>query len=328
MRYLTTVSKSPGAGRIGFALGVAFACLVGGALARPAAAQSPAAQSPAAQPAAAQPAAAQPAPALPAPPAAETPSVVVPSFWDPKRRPERPDVTRLPTQIRFVATEDYPPFSFRGEDGRPTGFNVDVARAICTELAIRCTLEIVPFEALVEALESGKADAAIGGIAVTPASREQIDFTDRYFRSPARFVGSRGDALAEVTPDALASKKVGVVAGTAHEAYLRDFFGEIAIRPYPDAEAARVALQKNEVDLVFGDGVQLALWLNGTGSGNCCRFVGGPFTESLYFGEGMGIAVKRGNDALRQSLNYALAQLWEEGAYTDLYLRWFPISVY
>lgn len=256
------------------------------------------------------------------------PAVAVPGFWDPKRRPDRPDVTRLPTQIRFVTTDDYPPFNFRGEDGRPVGFNVDVARAICTELAIRCTLEVMPFDALVEALETGKADAAIAGLAITPASREKLDFTDRYFRSPARFVARRGDAATRVTPDALASKSVGVVADTSHEAYLRDFFGEIAIKPYADSETVRAALQKGDVDLIFGDGVQLALWLNGTASNNCCAFVGGPFTESLYFGEGMGIAVKRGNEALRQSLNYALAQLWEEGVYTDLYLRWFPISVY
>ncbi|WP_371348979.1 transporter substrate-binding domain-containing protein [Ancylobacter sp. IITR112] len=253
---------------------------------------------------------------------------MVPGFWDPKRRPERPDVTRLPVQIRFVTTEDYPPFSFRGEDGRPTGFNVDIARAICTELAIRCTLEILPFDELVEALESGKADAAIAGIAISAASRERSDFSDRYFRSPARFVARRGDGELKVTPNALASKSVGVVGDTAHEAYLRDFFNEIAIRRFADADMARAALQKGEVDLLFGDGVQLALWLNGTASAGCCVFVGGPFTESLYFGEGMGIAVKRGNDPLRQSLNYALAQLWEEGVYTDLYLRWFPISVY
>lgn len=317
MRYLFLVSKSPVTvlRRAGgaFLLLSALACFAPGASAQPA--------PPATPPAASAP------PSLATPPAAPA-SVVVPGFWDPKRRPDRPDVTRLPTQIRFVSTEDYPPFSFRGEDGRPTGFNVDIARAICSELAIRCTLEILPFEALAEALASGKADAAIAGIAITPATRETLDFSDRYFRSPARFVARRGAGDAKVTPDALGSKTVGVVGGTAHEAYLHDFFGEIAVRAFPDTDAARAALRKGEVDLIFGDGVQLALWLNGTASENCCAFVGGPFTESLYFGEGMGIAVKRGNDALRQSLNYALAQLWEEGVYTDLYLRWFPISVY
>ncbi|MCS0500966.1 transporter substrate-binding domain-containing protein [Ancylobacter mangrovi] len=268
---------------------------------------------------------------------ARLPAVDVPGFWDPKRRPDRPDVTQLPTQIRFVTTEDYPPFSFRGEDGRPAGFNVDIARAICQELAITCTLEIMPFGDLVAALDEGKADAAIAGIAITPESRKTVDFTDRYFRSPARFVGRRVDLPTgagaqatpeQVTPGSIASKTVGVIGGTAHEAFLRDLFAETAIRAYPDAAALRAALRKGEVDLIFGDGVELALWLNGTQSQNCCAFVGGPFTESRYFGEGMGVAVKRGNEALRQSLNYAFAQLWEEGVYTDLYLRWFPISVY
>ncbi|HEY9214677.1 MAG TPA: transporter substrate-binding domain-containing protein [Ancylobacter sp.] len=265
-------------------------------------------------------------------PAQGAASVAVPGFWDPKRRPERPDITRLPTQIRFVTTDDYPPFSFRSEDGRPAGFNVDIARAICTELAISCTLEVMPFEALVAALEAGTADAAIAGIAITPATRETVDFSDRYFRSPARFVGRRpdplADPLAEVTPTSIAAKTVGVVGGTSHEAYLRDLFAQTAIRAFPTPEAAREALRAGQVDLVFGDGVQLAFWLNGTSSADCCGFVGGPFTESLYFGEGMGVAVKRGNEALRQSLNFALAQLSEEGVYTDLYLRWFPISVY
>ncbi|WGD30263.1 transporter substrate-binding domain-containing protein [Ancylobacter sp. WKF20] len=261
-------------------------------------------------------------------PSVTLPSVAVPGFWDPNRRPERPDVTRLPTQIRFATTDDFPPFSFRDENGRPAGFNVDIARAICTELAITCTLEVTAFDQLVPALAEGKADAAIAGIAVTPATREVLDFSDRYFRSPARFVARRADGVSDVSPDAVASRKVAVVAGTAHEAYLRDFFAEAAVRGFPTPEAAREALQKGEVDLLFGDGVQLALWLNGTSSANCCAFVGGPFTESLYFGEGMGIAVKPGNEALRQSLNYALARLWEQGVYTDLYLRWFPISVY
>lgn len=254
--------------------------------------------------------------------------VAVPGFWDPKRRPERPDVTRLPSRIRFVTTDDYPPFSFRGTDGQPIGLNIDLARAICTELAVPCTLEVKPFAELVAALDAGTADAVIAGIAITKESRDTADFTDRYFRSPARFVARKSAPMDPVTPQTVAARTVGVVTGTAHEAYLRDFFAETAIRGYPNSDAALDALKRGEVDLVFGDGVQLAFWLNGTASANCCAFAGGAFTESRYFGEGMGIAVKRGNDALRQSLNYALAQLWEKGIYTDLYLRWFPISVY
>ena len=77
---------------------------------------------------------------------------------------------------------------------------------------------------------------------------------------------------------------------------------------------------------LFLDKISLAFWLNGTDSNNCCVFQGGPFLESHYFGEGVGIAVRRGNDLLRQAVNWALFRLWEKGRFTDLWLRYFPIS--
>ena len=129
-----------------------------------------------------------------------------------------------------------------------------------------------------------------------------------------------------MVPEKLEGKKVAVVAGTAHEAYLKAMFTEAEVRSYPTAEAARDALRQKEVDLLFDDGIALAFWLNGTESAGCCAFRGGPFLESRFFGEGVGIAVKRGNDLLRQTLNWALFQLWEKGSFTDLWLRYFPIS--
>jgi polar amino acid transport system substrate-binding protein len=132
--------------------------------------------------------------------------------------------------------------------------------------------------------------------------------------------------VTDLRPDALAGKTVAVVAGTAHEAYLKELFTQATLKPYPTADAARAALKNGEVDLLFGDGIALAFWLNGTDSGGCCVFRGGPYLESRYFGEGVGIAVKRGNDLLRQAFNWALFRLWEKGRFTDLWLRYFPIS--
>jgi polar amino acid transport system substrate-binding protein len=259
--------------------------------------------------------------------AAQAPTVFVPGFWDPKRRPERPDLGRL-TALRFLTEEDYPPFNFKGPDGMPIGFNVDLARAICVELNVTCTIQVRRFDTLIAALDEGRGDAIIASLAITPATRLQVDFTDRYYRSPARFVGRKGLALDDVTPARLAGKRVAVVAGSAHEAYLRDFFAETAIQSLPNAEAALAALQKGDADLVFGDGIMLAFWLNGTASAGCCAFRGGPFVESRYFGEGVGIAVKRGNELLKRALDYALFRLWEKGVYTDLYLRYFPLGFY
>jgi polar amino acid transport system substrate-binding protein len=130
----------------------------------------------------------------------------------------------------------------------------------------------------------------------------------------------------DVLPERLERKKIAVIAGTAHEAYLKAMFTEAEVRAYPNADTARAALRNKDVDLLFGDGISLGFWLNGSDSGGCCAFRGGPFLESRFFGEGIGIAVKRGNDLLRQAFNWALFRLWERGSFTDLWLRYFPIN--
>ncbi len=252
-------------------------------------------------------------------------AVEVPGFWDPRRRPERPDLSRIPA-IRFLTDLDYPPFDYAGPDGNPTGFNVDLARRICDEIKATCTIQARPFDGLLDALNDNRGDAVIASIAPTIAARRRADFTDPYYRTPARFVARVDSPIGEVLPERLEGKKIAVVAGSAHEAYLKAMFTEAEIRPYPNAETAREALRRRDVDLLFGDGIALAFWLNGSDSAGCCAFRGGPFMESRYFGEGVGIAVKRGNDLLRLALNWALFQLWEKGSFTDLWLRYFPIS--
>ena len=268
----------------------------------------------------------RPATAEPAPLQATAQAPVsVPGFWDPRRRPERPDISRL-TQIRFLTEFDYPPFNYSGPDGNPAGFNVELARLICEELKLQCTIQLRRFDTLLQALAENRADAVIASLAVTPETRQRVDFSDPYYRAPARFVARRDSDLRDIIPETLEGKKVAVAGGSAHEAYLKAFFTEAELKPYRTMELAREALRKGEADLLFGDGIALAFWLNGTDSANCCAFVGGPFTESRYFGEGVGIAVKRGNDTLRLALNWALFRLWERGRFTDLWLRYFPIS--
>jgi polar amino acid transport system substrate-binding protein len=261
----------------------------------------------------------------PAPAPAAEPVVRVPGFWDPRRRPERPDLSRL-TVIRFLTETDFPPFNFAGPDGNPQGFNVDLARMLCEELKVGCTVQMRRFETLLPSLNDNRGDAVIASLAVTPDTRARADFSDPYYRTPARFVARRESALGDPLPERLEGKKVAVVAGTAHEAYLKALFTEVETRTYPSADVARLALKRGDVDLLFGDAISLAFWLNGTDSENCCSFRGGPFIDSRYFGEGVGIAVKKGNDTVRLALNWALFRIWEEGRFTDLWLRYFPIN--
>jgi polar amino acid transport system substrate-binding protein len=250
-----------------------------------------------------------------------------PGFWDPRRRPEKPDTSRV-TLIRFATEVDYPPFNFAGADGNPVGFNVELARLICDELKIPCTIQMRRFDTLLTSLGENRSDAVAASIAVTAQTRERADFSDPYYRPAGRFVARRQAVLGDIRVEQLEGKKIAVVAGTAHDEYARALFTEADIRRYPTADVAREALRRGDVDLLFADAFELSFWLNGSDSGNCCAFVGGPYMESRLFGEGIGIAVKRGNDTLRLAFNWALFRLWEKGKFTELWLRYFPVNPY
>ena len=230
--------------------------------------------------------------------------------------------------IRFLTEGDYPPFNYFDEDNVLTGFNVDIARAVCLELAAACDIQVRPWSELIPALRRGDADAVIASHAISASLLKAVDFTDRYYYTPARFAGKRAAGRLDVTPEGLEGKKIAVTKGTAHEAYLRTFFRDSSIRAFETPQLARDALANDTVDLVFEDGVGLVFWLNGTASKACCEFKGGPFGEPKYFGDGVGIAVNREDSQLKSLLNAALKRLRETGRYEELLLRYFPLRAF
>lgn len=255
-------------------------------------------------------------------------TVVVPNFWDPRSRIERPPVGAVPA-IRFITTEDFPPFNFLDANGRLTGFNVDLARAICAELGIRCTIQAREWAELPERIADKTADAAIAGLAITAENRTLLDFSDIYMRTPARFVARKDQAALDVTTEGLRGKTLAVVARTAHEAYLAAMFPEVGRRLYPTADEARAAVKDGEADAHFGDGLQLSFWLESESADGCCAFVGGPYLESRFFGQGYAIAIARGaNTDLKRAINAALQAIYEKGVFAELYLRYFPIGFF
>ncbi len=117
-------------------------------------------------------------------------------------------------------------------------------RLICDEIKVTCTIQARPFATLLDALNDNRGDAVIASIAPTAETRRRADFTDPYYRTPARFVARVDSPIGDVLPERLEGKKIAVVAGTAHEAYLKAMFTEAEVRPYPNAEAAREALRR------------------------------------------------------------------------------------
>lgn len=265
------------------------------------------------------------APKAPLKPFVATGPVHVPNFWDPNNRPEKPNTPIA--AIRFLTSDGFPPFNFVSADGRLTGFNVELARAICEALEAECTIQMRPFEELVTALEEKRGDAIIAGLAVTTANRDKLAFSRPYLRLPARFVVRAGADLA-ATPTGLANKWIATVGNTAHEAFLHAFFRDARIITYPSSDIARAALRNGEVDVYFGSGLSLSFWLAGSDANGCCQFLGGPFLDPTFFGMGLTVAVAHDNDDLRKAIDYALHRVHEEGRYGELYLRYFPVSFF
>ena len=116
-------------------------------------------------------------------PAAEQPAA--PMFWDVKERLPKPDLSALP-RLRFLTTTDFPPFNYLDRDGRLSGFHIDLVRAICAELDIadKCQIQAMPWEQLEDALERGRGEAIIAGIAVTEETRTKYAFSRPYLQFP------------------------------------------------------------------------------------------------------------------------------------------------
>ncbi|MYZ47519.1 transporter substrate-binding domain-containing protein [Rhizobiales bacterium L72] len=254
-------------------------------------------------------------------PAAQDP-VVIPNFWDPRARLERPTPATIGA-IRFLMTDDFPPFSYRDRRGVLMGFNVDLVRAICDVLEVRCAVQTRPFGTLGQALLDRAGDAVIAGLA---NDGSKLLATNPYLKIPGRFVARK-----EGTFDPAAKGLdafIGTVCGTAHQAYLQRFFPSAKAVCYLSLRTALDQVKEGTIPAVFADAVSLAFWLDGPEAAGCCRFAGGPYLDDRYFGDGLTILVRPDDRRLRAALDYALREVHQSGRYEEIYLRYFPVGLF
>lgn len=253
----------------------------------------------------------------------------IPNFWHPGERIAKPDLSRV-QRLRFLTTTDFPPFNFIDRKKRLTGFNIDLARAICAELDIlpKCQIQALPWDELQKAMEEGEGEAIIAGLEPTSDARSRYEFSAPYLKIPARFVARREDGLGEPMTVTTTRNKTGVVSGSQHADWFRTAFPNSQSVSYPTRAAALEALRNKRVDLVFSDALSLSFWLVSESAEDCCAFAGGPYVLEDGGGQNLAIAFPKGRTELAQAADHALKQINDKGVFAEIYLRYFPLSLY
>ena len=248
----------------------------------------------------------------------------LPYHADPSARDLVPNLAAVPS-IRFLTTADFPPFNYRDKSGELVGFNVDLARAVCGDLGIACTIQAWPWEQAGKALEDGQGDALIAGLAISPENGALYDFSNIYLMLPGRFV-MLSDAAAGFDPAKLAGKSVAVRKGSAHAVFVTRYVPEARLVEFDSEIAALEAVRDKQADAYFGDAMRASFWFNA--NPDCCVFAGQPYFRPDLFGDGLAVAIAPGHDAVRQAIDYGLVRLKRSGVMDELYLRWFPMGFY
>lgn len=228
-----------------------------------------------------------------------------------------------------IATEGaYPPFNFVDANGELQGFDVDIAKALCEKMQADCELVAQDWDGIIPGLLAKKYDAIVASMSITEERKQKVDFTGKYYNTPAKFVAKKGSGI-EISEEGLKGKIIGVQVSTIHENFARDTFGEVAeIKAYDTQENANLDLVSGRVDTIIADSVALDEGFLKTDMGKDFEFIGPDFNDPKYFGTGAGIAVRKGEPELLEALNAAIKAIREDGTYKKINEKYFPYDVY
>lgn len=230
-------------------------------------------------------------------------------------------------EIKFSVEGSYPPFSWTTTDGELEGFEVDLARALCEELQVKCRIAAQDWDGIIPALLSRKHDAIIAAMTITPEREKTVLFTIPYARVPTRFVTQKENEI-DFSDAGMANLKVGVQRATIGDKYLTDKHKGIDIVRYGTFDEAFMDLRAGRVDTVFGGALGIQSGLLDKPDGQAFHFSGPVFTEEAWFGKGIGIAVRKQDQDLAELLNRGILTLREKGIHQEIASRYFPYDIY
>jgi len=230
-------------------------------------------------------------------------------------------------KVRIGVEGAYPPFSYMGADGKLMGFDIDIANALCKEMKADCTLLQQDFDGMIPGLLARKIDAVIASMSITEERKRSVEFSDKYYQTPGRFVAKVGSTL-EVTAAGLSGKRIGVQRTTIHDRFATATFPKSEIVRYTKQDDVFLDLIAGRLDGVVVDSVAAAQGFLKTPGGKGYAFSGPAFDDPKFFGVGAGIAVRKADTDLRDQLNAAIKSIRANGAYKKIQDKYFDFDVY
>ncbi|MFB5181479.1 lysine/arginine/ornithine ABC transporter substrate-binding protein [Erwinia amylovora] len=220
-------------------------------------------------------------------------------------------------KIRLASSATYPPFESLNGENQIVGFDIDLANALCAQMKAECSFSNNPFDSLVPALKFRRYDAVISGMDITAERSKQVSFTRPYYANSAIIIAQKGKFTAI---SQLKGRRVGVENGTTHQRYLQEKHPEIVTVAYDSYQNAILDLKNSRLDGILGDSAVVGAWLKTNAN---LASVGEHITDSDFFGTGIGIAVRKDNQALLDQFNAAIDVLKANGTIDRLDQRWF-----
>jgi lysine-arginine-ornithine-binding protein len=230
-------------------------------------------------------------------------------------------------KIRIATEGTYRPFSFYDASGKLTGFEVELVEAICARVKADCEWVIMDFNGLVPALQEKKIDGIASGLRITDKRKKVIDFADKYYASVARFVTCSHKAQTDTSPAGLKGMVIGTQSGTPNADLLNAVYAPGAeIRLYKSMDEVYLDLQAGRLDAALSNTFIAYDFLH-SDRGKGCDFIGEKIADPKYFGDGVSIAIRKGDDTLRDLFNDGIKAIVADGTYDKINAKYWPFSV-
>lgn len=225
-------------------------------------------------------------------------------------------------KVRFVTEGAWAPFNFIDASGNAQGFDVDIARALCSRMEADCEILTQDWDGLIPGLKVRKFDAIIASMSITEERLKVVDFTNKYYSGGLRFMGRVGETF---DLSKLDGKTIGAQRATVGAQYLEDnFTGKADLKFYDNQDNVYLDLIAGRLDIVLSDELPTYNWLKTSESGSKFEFKGQSFMKN----DEIGIAVRKSDTALKAKINKALDEIIADGTYAKINARYFPFSIY